>query len=99
MIARLRLACVIVSIVCLYVFMCLLPLYLKNGTIFHHDITHEISVVQYLNTYRFWKNSDSRCPNPGYHLKEPLNSSNFLNNGPIRSVFFQHCSEFQGDLA
>ena len=24
---------------------------------------------------------------PGSHLEKPLNSSNFLNNGPIRSVF------------
>ena len=86
--------CIYLSI---YVCLCLLPLYLKNGTIFHQDIAHGISLVQYLNAYRFWENSDSRWLSNGRHLEKPLNSSNFLNNGPIHSVFFDMVQNFKGN--
>ena len=71
-----------------YVCMCLLPLYLKNGATFHHENANRTSCVQYLNAYRFSKNFDSRWPKYGGHLEKPKSSSNFLNIGPILSVFF-----------
>ena len=80
---------------CIYLSICLSSLYLKNGTIFCHDIAHGTCLGQYLKAYRFKKISDSRWPNNGCHLDKPLNSSNFLNNGPILSVFFRGGSEFQ----